>query len=288
MIPRFAQAYIKPSVAAALWAATIVGVLLLSSACGSGDAQEATEAAERASKAAEDAAASAQAVAAAVQKAADTGTGGETLAAAQKAADAAQEAAAAAQQAADTSSDSSEALAAAQKAAEAAQTAATAAQEAAEASSDSGSEALAAAQQASEAAEAAAAAAQEVSKAVQAAASGAAMAVQSPGSLVVYSGRSESLVGPIIDQFREATGIDVQVKYGGTSAMAATLQEEGSNSPADVFWAQDPGALGALSSMFKPLPSDVTLAVPEWARDSDGRWVGAVWTSQGHRLQYRP
>ena len=97
---------------------------------------------------------------------------------------------------------------------------------------------------------------------------------RAPGSLVVYSGRSESLVGPIVEQFREATGIDVQVKYGGTSAMAATLQEEGSNSPADVFWAQDPGALGALSPMFKPLPSDVTLAVPEWARDSDGRWVG--------------
>ena len=270
MIPRFTQGYSKASMAAALWAAIAVGVLLLS-ACGSGDAQEATEAAERASKAAEDAAASAQAVAAAVQKAAGTGDGGETLAAAQEAAEAAQEAAAAAQKAAETSSDSSEALAAAQKAAEAAQTAATAAQEAAEASSDSGSEALAAAQQASEAAQAASAAAQEVSQAVQAAAS---MSMQAPGSLVVYSGRSESLVGPIIDQFREATGIDVQVKYGGTSAMAATLQEEGSNSPADVFWAQDPGALGALSSMFKPLPSDVTLAVPEWARDSDGRWVG--------------
>ena len=116
--------------------------------------------------------------------------------------------------------------------------------------------------------------AQEASQAIQNAASDSAMAMQSPGSLVVYSGRSESLVGPIIEQFREATGMDVQVKYGGTSAMAATLQEEGSNSPADVFWAQDPGALGALSPMFKPLPSDVTLAVPEWARDSDGRWVG--------------
>ena len=262
--------------AAALWAAIAVGVLLLSSACGSGDAQEATEAAERASKAAQDAAASAQAVVAAVQKAAETnsGAGGETLAAAQKAAEAAQAAAAAAQKAAQTSSDSSEALAAAQKAAEAAQDAAAAAQKAAEASSGAGSDALAAAQRASEAAQTAAAAAQEASLAVQNAASDSAMAMQSPGSLVVYSGRSESLVGPIIEQFREATRIDVQVKYGSTSAMAATLQEEGSNSPADVFWAQDPGALGTLSPMFKPLPSDVTLAVPEWARDSDGRWVG--------------
>ena len=275
MIPPSVRRYSTGSMAAALWSAVAVGVLLLSIGCGSGDAQEATEAAERASKAAEDAAASAQAVAAAVEKAAQTssGSGGETLAAAQQASEAAQEAAAAAQKAAEASGDSSEALAAAQQAAEAAQEAAAAAQQAAEASSGTGSEALVAAQRASDAAQAAAAAAQEVSQAVQDAASSS-MGMQAPGSLVVYSGRSESLVGPIIEQFREATGIDVQVKYGGTSAMAATLQEEGSNSPADVFWAQDPGALGALSSMFKPLPSDVTLAVPEWARDSDGRWVG--------------
>ena len=99
---------------------------------------------------------------------------------------------------------------------------------------------------------------------------------EGPGKLVVYSGRSESLVSPVIDQFREATGIDVQVKYGGTSAMAATLLEEGENSPADVFWAQDPGALVALSSMFAPLPSDAVLAVPEWARAADGTWVGVT------------
>ncbi len=144
--------------------------------------------------------------------------------------------------------------------------------------------AMAAASEAAIAATKAATAAEDAASAAQVAASSAKLAVDSssmmngadPGSLVVYSGRSESLVAPVIRQFQEATGIDVQVKYGGTSAMAATLQEEGKNSPADIFWAQDPGALGALSPMFKPLPSDITLAVPEWARASDGSWVGVT------------
>ena len=97
---------------------------------------------------------------------------------------------------------------------------------------------------------------------------------EDPGSLVIYSGRSESLVAPVIEQFAEATGIDVQIKYGSSFALAATLLEEGSNSPADIFFAQDPGGLGAVSSMLSAMPADVVLKVPEWARASDGSWVG--------------
>ena len=94
------------------------------------------------------------------------------------------------------------------------------------------------------------------------------------GSLVVYSGRSETLVGPIIEQFEEATGIDVEVKYGSTPELAATLLEEGDNSPADVFFAQDPGGLAAVTDLLLPLSVDITARVPDWARSPDGRWVG--------------
>ena len=94
------------------------------------------------------------------------------------------------------------------------------------------------------------------------------------GSLVIYSGRSESLVAPVIQRFRDASGLDVRVKYGGSSEIAATIEEEGEDSPADVFWAQDPGALGALSARFTPLPEDAAAAVPDWARHEDGLWVG--------------
>jgi iron(III) transport system substrate-binding protein len=97
---------------------------------------------------------------------------------------------------------------------------------------------------------------------------------RAPGSLVVYSGRSESLVAPIIKQFSEATGIKVEVKYGDTAAIAATLLEEGARSPADVFFAQDPGGLGAAGGLLAPLPETVLHRVPAWARSPQGKWVG--------------
>ena len=105
-------------------------------------------------------------------------------------------------------------------------------------------------------------------------------------SLIVYSGRSESLVDPIIRQFADVTGIDVRVKYAGTASLAATLLEEGSNSPADVFYAQDPGGLGAVEDMLGTLPQDTLGRVPEWARSLQGRWVGV--SARARVLVYNP
>lgn len=97
---------------------------------------------------------------------------------------------------------------------------------------------------------------------------------QPAGKLVVYSGRSDSLVDPIIQQFAELTGIDVRVKYAGTAQLAATLLEEGKNTPADVFFAQDPGGLSAVEDMLGTLPQEIIDTVPEWARSPQGKWVG--------------
>ncbi|HJS69203.1 MAG TPA: extracellular solute-binding protein, partial [Gaiellaceae bacterium] len=66
------------------------------------------------------------------------------------------------------------------------------------------------------------------------------------GTVVVYSGREEELVAPLFEQFEEESGVEVQVRYGDSAELAATIAEEGDNSPADVYFAQDPGALGAV------------------------------------------
>jgi len=95
-------------------------------------------------------------------------------------------------------------------------------------------------------------------------------------TLVIYSGRSEDLIGPLVDQFAEETGVDVQIRYAGSAELAATLLEEGSGSPADVFFAQDPASLGAiaLAGMLSTLPTGTLSTVPEAFSDRDGHWVG--------------
>ncbi len=94
--------------------------------------------------------------------------------------------------------------------------------------------------------------------------------------LVIYSGRSESLIQPVIDDFSAVTGIEVEVRYGSTSEIAGLLLEEGENSPADLFYAQDPGGLGAVAAagLFADLTSDVLGKVPSRFADPDGKWVG--------------
>lgn len=99
-------------------------------------------------------------------------------------------------------------------------------------------------------------------------------ATPSQPTLTIYSGRSESLVGPVIEQFQETSGIDVEVRYGTSSELAATLLEEGSHSPADIFFAQDPGGLGAVADLLAPLPEDILNRVNIRFRDPDGHWVG--------------
>jgi iron(III) transport system substrate-binding protein len=98
----------------------------------------------------------------------------------------------------------------------------------------------------------------------------------SDGKLTVYSGREEELVAPLLEQFEQESGVDLEVRYGDSAELAATIAEEGENSPADVFFAQDPGSLGALEGeeLLAELPDEILDRVPERFRDPDGRWTG--------------
>ena len=112
-------------------------------------------------------------------------------------------------------------------------------------------------------------------------------AADAAGPLVVYTGRSEALVGPLVERFRAATGLEVEVRYGKDAELLAALQEEGGASPADVFWANTAGALGAATEagLFVALPDSLT-ARPAAFVPSSGLWVPV--TTRFRVLAYSP
>jgi iron(III) transport system substrate-binding protein len=97
-------------------------------------------------------------------------------------------------------------------------------------------------------------------------------------SLTIYSGRDERFVKPLFDRYTELTGVDLRVRYGDSATLAATLLEEGSNTPADIFFAQDAGALGAVAGKgsLQVLPESILRLVPKRFRAPGKRWVGVT------------
>ena len=95
------------------------------------------------------------------------------------------------------------------------------------------------------------------------------------GALTIYCGREKELVEKIFERFTAETGVKVNVKYGKTAQLALQLAEEGNNSPADVFWAQDAGALSAISAqaLFAQLPENIRKRVSPTFSHNDKNWT---------------
>ena len=108
------------------------------------------------------------------------------------------------------------------------------------------------------------------------------------GPLVIYAGRKLTLVEPILERFTADTGIEVEVRDGNTAEMALAITEEGESSPADVFWAQDAGALGLVSGagLLAPLPDSLTGLVDARFRGDSARWVAL--SGRARTLAYAP
>ena len=97
-------------------------------------------------------------------------------------------------------------------------------------------------------------------------------------SVAVYSGRNEELVGPLFEEFTAQTGVPVEVRYGDTAELAAQIIEEGEASPADLYFGQDAGALGALDAAGQcaALPAGIAETVPAMYRSTNGTWTGVT------------
>jgi iron(III) transport system substrate-binding protein len=94
--------------------------------------------------------------------------------------------------------------------------------------------------------------------------------------ITLYSGRIAGAMGGAVDIYEARADRDVQVRFADTADLAATIVEEGGNSPADAFFAQEPGAIGVVADrgLLAKLPDDILERVPARYRDPAGRWVG--------------
>ena len=94
------------------------------------------------------------------------------------------------------------------------------------------------------------------------------------GSLTIYSGREEDVVAQLYKDFEAASGIKLEVRYGGSAELASQISEEGGNSPADVFFSQDAGTLGAVDEQLAPLSAAQLARIPKNFQSPDGHWIG--------------
>jgi iron(III) transport system substrate-binding protein len=98
----------------------------------------------------------------------------------------------------------------------------------------------------------------------------------SDGELTIYSGRTQNLIGPLLEQFAQDTDTDIAVKYGDSAELALLLAEEGEATRADVFLSQNPGAVAYVGDqgLLATLPTELIGDVEPAYRSTNDRWIG--------------
>lgn len=94
--------------------------------------------------------------------------------------------------------------------------------------------------------------------------------------LVVYSGREDKFVQPLLDAFTQQTRIPVTLKTGNSSTLLTNLSLEGSSTKADLYIGSDVGNLqrGGDFGLFMELPDSILHSVPREHRSPHDDWVG--------------
>ncbi len=94
--------------------------------------------------------------------------------------------------------------------------------------------------------------------------------------LVIYSGRKDKFVEPVVEKFTEQTGIKVILHSGESTALLNKMQIEGPRTQADLYLSNDAGNLqkGTEMGLFMRLPGSLVNEVPANLRAADNTWIG--------------
>lgn len=105
---------------------------------------------------------------------------------------------------------------------------------------------------------------------------GAASVAVAQDELVVYSGRSDSFVKPVAEEFTKRTGTRVILHNASSTELLNKLRVEGERTQADLYLSNDAGnlQLGSELGLFQPLPEASAKLVDARWRAPDNTWVG--------------
>lgn len=94
--------------------------------------------------------------------------------------------------------------------------------------------------------------------------------------LVIYSGRSDKFVKPVVEAFTRETGVEVVLHSAKSTELLNKLRLEGDRTPADIYLSNDAGNLqkGTELGLFRALPADMVSVIDAGLRAADNSWVG--------------
>jgi len=93
----------------------------------------------------------------------------------------------------------------------------------------------------------------------------------------VYSARKEALILPLLQSFKDQTGIGFNLITAKADALLKRLESEGQSTPADIFITTDAGRLQRAkdAGVLQPIENPILAArIPENLRDKENYWFG--------------
>jgi iron(III) transport system substrate-binding protein len=95
-------------------------------------------------------------------------------------------------------------------------------------------------------------------------------------TITLYNGQHEQTTARLVAGFEKQTGIKVKVRSDDEDVLGNQILQEGSSSPADVFYTENTPVLEDLQEkgLLAPLPASTLAAVPSKYSSPQGDWVG--------------
>jgi iron(III) transport system substrate-binding protein len=95
-------------------------------------------------------------------------------------------------------------------------------------------------------------------------------------TLTLYNGQHEQTTSLLVSAFEKQTGIKVKVRSGDEAELGNQIEQEGANSPADVFYTENTPVLEALreKGLLANVSQSTLSAVPSRYDSNHGVWLG--------------